>query len=191
MELYKRFPKVSLIWCSIEVALYAGQIYGWSALIYVLKDEGFYADYCETYVATNSLSDKQYNIAGHLEWNTTLNNSKTAYLLADPDTNRTYLDNTIVIRTLDNDSLADSIGPETRYPYKNTEQSMEEDEDDTFNSQQYTPSRHEQYLKNCAIQDSRLNLWFSIGVAFSCVMCGFLGPLMRKIGMRFYRLFFL
>lgn len=26
--------------------LYPGQLYGWSSLLYILKQEGFYADYC-------------------------------------------------------------------------------------------------------------------------------------------------
>ena len=182
MELYKRFPKLCLVWCSIEVALYAGQIFGWSALMYILKDEGFYANSCETFIATNSILDNKTNIVGYVALNTTLDNSKTAHMLANSDT--------IVMRTLENDSLSDDIGRETAYSYKVTEASVKEGEDDAIKTQQYTSIRG-QYLKNCAVQDSRLNLWFSIGVGFSYVMCGFLGPLMRKIGMRFYRLFFL
>lgn len=159
--------------------------------MYILKDEGFYAGNCETFVAT-SMTNNEFNIAGHVEQNTALINSSVAYLLADSDKNRTYRDHTVDIRTLYNKSLSGSGVPDIHFPYKETEPIKEEDEDvdDSLNAQQYI-SRHGQHFKKCAIQDSRLNLWFSIGVGFSYVMCGFLGPLMRKIGMRFYRLFFL
>lgn len=52
--------------------------------------------------------------------------------------------------------------------------------------------RNEFYERDgCFIQDARLNLWFTVAVAFSYVMCALLGPLMRKAGLRFFRLFFM
>ena len=189
MELYKRFPKLCLIWCLIEVSLYAGEIFGWSALMYILKDEGFYADECEDFVRANNVSDNIFNIVRHVEWNTTLHDSRNAYLLHD-DINQTHPDDTILVKTLANDSYFESVGSETVEPVTEAGPSITEDKGDTFDSVQFN-NLHGRYLKRCAKQDSRLNLWFSIGVGFSYVMCGFLGPLMRKTGMRFYRSLFM
>ena len=47
MELYKKYPKLTVLWCCVEIILYPGQLYGWSSLQYVLKQEGFYSDLCE------------------------------------------------------------------------------------------------------------------------------------------------
>ena len=42
--------------------MYAGQLFGWSALMYILKDEGFYAEYCETNITTDIMLDGIFNI---------------------------------------------------------------------------------------------------------------------------------
>ena len=186
MELYKRFPKLCLLWCSIEVTLYAGQIFGWSALMYVLKDEGFYADYCETFVTSNSMSVDAFSIVELPERFNMGNDSKSIYLLANYDKNRTYKSDRIKMIKLENDTSAHNA----KHQYRDTTENMKADRDHSTSFLKYT-DMHGQYLKSCAIQDSRLNLWFSIGVGFSYVMCGFLGPLMRRMGMRFYRLLFL
>ena len=47
MELYKIYPKLTVLWCCVEIILYPGQLFGWSSLQYVLKQEGFYSDLCE------------------------------------------------------------------------------------------------------------------------------------------------
>ena len=47
MELYKKYPKLTVLWCCVEIILYPGQLFGWSSLQYVLKQEGFYSDLCE------------------------------------------------------------------------------------------------------------------------------------------------
>ena len=47
MELYKKYPKLAVLWCCVEIMLYPGQLFGWSSLEFVLKQEGFYSDLCE------------------------------------------------------------------------------------------------------------------------------------------------
>lgn len=45
-ELYKRFPKLCTCWAFLEVVCFAGIVYGWGSLVFILKEEGFYLDAC-------------------------------------------------------------------------------------------------------------------------------------------------
>lgn len=46
MELCYRWRVLCTFWSCLEVACFAGIIYGWGSLVYILKDEGFYHDLC-------------------------------------------------------------------------------------------------------------------------------------------------
>ncbi|XP_053408084.1 equilibrative nucleobase transporter 1-like isoform X2 [Mercenaria mercenaria] len=46
MELYRKYPVVCTVWAFMEVLLFGGVIYGWGSLVFILKEEGFYSDYC-------------------------------------------------------------------------------------------------------------------------------------------------
>lgn len=46
MELYKKHPVITTLWAFMEVVLFAGVIFGWGSLVYILKEEGFYLDTC-------------------------------------------------------------------------------------------------------------------------------------------------
>ena len=47
MELYRKFPKFCAGWCFVEIFIFAGQLFGWTSIQYVLKKEGFYSDLCQ------------------------------------------------------------------------------------------------------------------------------------------------
>ncbi|XP_045184731.2 equilibrative nucleobase transporter 1-like [Mercenaria mercenaria] len=46
MELYRKYPVLITIWALMENLLFAGVIFGWGSLVFILKEEGFYFDYC-------------------------------------------------------------------------------------------------------------------------------------------------
>lgn len=50
---YKR-RYLMLIWSALEVLLFSGIVYGWAALVVVLKREHFFADLCEEEQKTNA-----------------------------------------------------------------------------------------------------------------------------------------
>ena len=63
MELYRRYPKLTTVWCFVEVFVYAGHLFGWSSLLFVLKSEGFYLYLCSQDIADDeqrSGSDRNY-----------------------------------------------------------------------------------------------------------------------------------
>ena len=37
---------ILLVWAFIEIVLFSGIVFGWGSLVFVLKDEGIYADLC-------------------------------------------------------------------------------------------------------------------------------------------------
>ena len=194
MELYKKVPRLCTIWCSLEVMLYAGQIFGWSSLLYVLKEEGFYANVCNEQFATKDKTTDA--VRKRTNYHVELNKSESYNL---PEYSATLSNNSSDIGYFANseDSENNAIDdPAVKGP---TVQSHESIIDPTYvalNEVNGTAEENDGQLINyiagsCSGQDSRLNLWFSIGVGFSYTMCAFLGPLMRKIGMRFYRVFFM
>lgn len=46
MELYRKYPVIVTLWAFMEVVLFAGVIFGWGSLVFILKEEGFYLDSC-------------------------------------------------------------------------------------------------------------------------------------------------
>ncbi|XP_053408092.1 equilibrative nucleobase transporter 1-like [Mercenaria mercenaria] len=63
MELYRKYPVVCTVWAFMEVVLFGGVIFGWGSLVFILKEEGFYSDYCtENDIGNNSdyLSPNQF-----------------------------------------------------------------------------------------------------------------------------------
>jgi hypothetical protein len=45
-----------LVWSVLEIFLFSAIVYGWAALVVVLKQEGFFHDLCETKHKANSTS---------------------------------------------------------------------------------------------------------------------------------------
>ena len=54
---------ILLVWAFIEIVLFSGIVFGWGSLVFVLKDEGIYADLClngavkDNNTGSNSLYD--------------------------------------------------------------------------------------------------------------------------------------
>lgn len=195
MELYKRFPKLTIICCCVEIVLYPGQIFGWSSLVFILKQEGFYVNLCEAFSALNKgtlLSLEESRATG--DFNRTDSNplinlfNRTNYLPQTESANGTLVDN-----------IDFAVHGSDLLHWNHSENSLKQYEikKNDINGDIYTrkiTSHVEQEAgrkPGCFSQDARLNLWFSIAVSFSYVMCAFLGPLIRKLGMRFFRLFFM
>jgi hypothetical protein len=115
------------VWCSLEILFFAGIIYGWSSLVFIFTDEGFYAELCES----NPLSlIKDINLTN---------------VVAIPQNQSAYLTN-------------NDIGDTGR---------------------------------SCADQESRLGLWFSIGVGCTWTGMATLGPLSKAVGTRITRILIL
>ncbi|KAK3597276.1 hypothetical protein CHS0354_005035 [Potamilus streckersoni] len=68
MELYKRFPKLCIIWSFVEIVCFGGIIFGWGSLVFVLKEEGFYHSECQPIASSNHIQGEM------LITNTSVNN---------------------------------------------------------------------------------------------------------------------
>ena len=51
-----RLRMLYVVWAFVEIVLFGGVIFGWGALVYVLKDEGIYADLCDCGENCNSVN---------------------------------------------------------------------------------------------------------------------------------------
>ena len=195
MELYRKVPRLCTAWCAIEVMIYAGQIFGWSSLLYVLKQEGFYANVCKRESFRNVNISKIIQ-SHHFRANSEINGpghdaSRAVNISSYPFRRLTYLkqntNNTVEnIHAINKTGNNENDGKNMHFIYDFPSSANETNKD--IDSQH---ANDVDSVVSCSGQDSRLNLWFSIGAGFSYAMCAFLGPLMRKIGMRLYRLFFM
>ena len=127
MACYRKFRGLCTVWCSLEILFFAGIIYGWSSLVFIFTDEGFYAELCES----NPLSlIKDINLTN---------------VVAIPQNQSEYLTNNDIVDT----------------------------------------------GRSCADQESRLGLWFSIGVGCTWTGMAILGPLSKAVGTRITRILIL
>ncbi|XP_052804245.1 equilibrative nucleobase transporter 1-like isoform X2 [Mya arenaria] len=53
-DLYKRYPWVCTVWAFMEVVLFAGVLFGWGSLVFILKEEGFYLEECAAVLSTGT-----------------------------------------------------------------------------------------------------------------------------------------
>ena len=163
--------------------LYPGQLYGWSSILYVLKQEGFYENLCELETLENNISlasaDGQVNIKS---FQTDV--SKTDY--REAYANFSGPNPKVSTKASAESAKAEYkvVCPEGMGQHGSCSENITAVYDDS-------EAKMAIKLRGCFVQDARLNLWFSIAVAFSYLMCAFLGPLIRRIGMRFFRLFFM
>lgn len=167
MELYKVYPRLCTFWCFIEILFYAGQLFGWSSILYVLKQEGFYTKLC-----TNTDSNYVF-----------INETEIVILHTNETLNRKYSAYTELPYIPGGKDLSVTIagnGVERGGTIKNSTEYELFDEDSS-----------EKSAKGCHEQDARLNLWFSIAICVSYVMCSVMGPILQKVGMRCFRLIFL
>ena len=52
----------TLVFCILEFLSFSGVIYGWGALVYILKEEGYFAGECETTVNSTNTTDVNYTL---------------------------------------------------------------------------------------------------------------------------------
>ncbi|XP_053372637.1 large neutral amino acids transporter small subunit 4-like [Mercenaria mercenaria] len=174
MELYKDYPRLCTIWCFIEILFYAGQLFGWSSLLYVLKQEGFYNELC-IYTSTENITIDKADIIHSLYTNNSLVKQST------PEKDVTAAANAIdVILEHGNNTVQNYYN----YTIENADNNVP-----YIQWQEYTPDNVGNI--GCTEQDARLNLWFSTAICVSYVMCSIMGPILQKIGMRNFRLVFL
>lgn len=182
MELYKVYPRLCTFWCFIEILFYAGQLFGWSSILYVLKQEGFYIKLC-TDIDKNHVATNETEIV-ILHTNETLNRKYFAYTeLPYIPLDRKYSAYTDLPYIPGGKDLSVTIagnGMERGGTFKNSTEHELVDKHSSENS-----------LKGCHEQDARLNLWFSVAICVSYVMCSVMGPILQKVGMRCFRLIFL
>lgn len=192
MELYRNYPKFCTIWCFIEVLLYAGQLFGWSSILYVLKQEGFYHDMCivdsthvnkssgeeivdETYTTIDQfgpINNRSSKYPIYKDWNNTIDTStgREAHALSTEST----------------ESSSDQI-----YAISDDTKNEDADHRDTSGKFNQALALPDAPGEGCYQQDARLNLWFSIAICVSYVMCSIMGPILQKVGMRKFRLLML
>lgn len=56
MELCYRWRIACTIWSCLEVVCFAGIIYGWGSLVFILKEEGFYSENCRDTSPSSNVS---------------------------------------------------------------------------------------------------------------------------------------
>ncbi|XP_071178208.1 equilibrative nucleobase transporter 1-like isoform X1 [Mytilus edulis] len=129
MACYRKFRGLCTVWCSVEILLFSGIIYGWSSLVFIFTNEGFYADLC-----------KKNQLITDVEINFTHGENVSGIYSGDHRNNITFFD-----------------------------------------------SNDEEY-KDCTEQESRLGLFFSIGVGFTWAGMAILGPMTKALGTRITRI---
>lgn len=165
MELYKDYPRLCTIWCFFEILFYAGQLFGWSSILYVLKKEGFYSELCA------DINSKYSSI----------NRTKIDIFY----TNLTLLTNSEYSRNSEYNDLT-GTGASSGRDLKNVEHIYYNENGTEYGT---IHERDDETIpKACQEQDSRLNLWFSIAICVSYVMCSVMGPILQRLGMRGFRL---
>ena len=229
MALYKRYPRLCTVWCCVEIALYAGQLFGWSSLLFVLKQEGFYENQCYLdYSEAQGTNDyAKYTIKPEVSpkypgGRTQTLNGTTLFLYpsatgSSRPTSQSNIETIYKAKTLPKNSTKPTNQINYRVINVNNTVNGAKGGSDLENdiraksdrivignnmAAEHAQIEHEGVVKEnhpgdvqvhggCTLQDSKLNLWFSVAICFSYVMCAFLGPIMSRIGMRFFRLFFM
>ena len=199
MELYKRFPTLTIVWCCLEVTLYPGQIYGWSSLLYILKQEGFYQYLCnvsgtipyplsEKNIINFTAVQSAYGRTSAPETSNlgssqrSLDFNSPPFFNTSTETSQLF---TKAVNNADNDFYSHSYNNQNehqlvKYRSKNKSTILMDGE-----------GKKADVSRGCFAQEARLNLWFSIAVSFTLITCAFLGPVIKKFGMRYFRLLFM
>lgn len=216
MELYQRFPKACTVWCCAEIFLFAGLLFGWNSLLFILKHEGFYLRECyldedgftlfkpalttegpllineETlvdkdirYQRLNNNTSRVRDQYGHLLHGFNLTSPTKQCILS-------AISNTYPVSNVTSgDNLYSTVTSGTLQGLlQKCSGSGKQASGDGVMASSSRPEVGER-LVTCAAQESKLNLWFSVALCFSYVMCSTLGPIMQRIGMRFFRFFFM
>ncbi|XP_052807043.1 equilibrative nucleobase transporter 1-like [Mya arenaria] len=194
MELYRKFPKFCAGWCFLEIFIFAGQLFGWTSIQYVLKKEGFYSDLCKfdngaykkcvsEFINPDDVSSAQIEIF-------VTKGCDSRYLISRR--NKTDLNTD---SAGDFNFISQSVMNQTKGQYAfelstngndYASQSGEDNSDVVIQSDQWETGEGDR--PTCYDQDARLNLWFSVAICISYVACSVMGPVLNRIGMRLFRL---
>ncbi|XP_052806062.1 equilibrative nucleobase transporter 1-like [Mya arenaria] len=187
MELYRKFPKFCAGWCFVEILIFAGQLFGWTSIQFVLKKEGFYSELCQfentayercvsEIINPDDVSSAQIEIFG-------TKGCDPNYLISrrnKTDLNKDSAGGFIFIgQSATNQTKGKYAFEQLKNEAEALTQSGEGSDDVLIRSEGARPT--------CYAQDARLNLWFSVAISFSYVACSVMGPILNKVGMRLFR----
>ncbi|XP_060077401.1 equilibrative nucleobase transporter 1-like [Ylistrum balloti] len=159
MKLYIRCRALCAVWCAIEILFFGGIIYGWGSLVFVLKEEGFYYEECVSVTAPGEL---------------TYNNTRS---ITTPVS--IQLKDTFLTPVADGDTS--DPRPKSDDGYEKSPSQLDSNQDNGAVSEPGQPSH------TCPQQESKLNLWFSVAVAFMYLSMAFLGELTTRLGTQITR----
>ncbi|KAL4228589.1 hypothetical protein ACF0H5_011639 [Mactra antiquata] len=180
MALYRKYPRLCTVWCFVEIVLYAGQLFGWSSILHVLKSEEFYIDLCvqDDVLVPLQIASELTNVTKFSKIDVFKNELNIS------DHGFTYVVDNAIENGSNVLSGVDSLGKVNYDVHSNDQFSVPESLDSA--NRNLTP-----HFTGCKEQETRLNLWFSIAICTSYIACSFMGPLLRHIGMRKFRFIFL
>lgn len=168
MELYKDYPRFCTIWCFIEILFYAGQLFGWSSLLYVLKQEGFYLELCSD-ISISNIATEQTGVVKELY------------------TNDSFISTYTPGKDVTDVKVANDQSKYVNYTLQNNF-NVDNNESKQSDRLWRESEKNADVLPRCTEQDARLNLWFSTAICVSYVICSIMGPVLQRIGMRNFRL---
>ena len=158
-----------VIWGSVEIALFAGQIFGWASLVYVLKEQGYFGESCLPTTSTSQVgahsNDTSFVPETHLNG---LHNGSVGYnysrLRRDAETHFVGLN----LNSSSDDDDRDAILTDRKLPpFKG-----EGEEGDGF---------------TCVSQDESLGLVYTVAVVINGCLSVVIGSMLDHLGTRITR----
>ena len=145
-------------WAFLECVMFAGLLLGWGSLVFVLKDEGIYADLC------------RFSVVASTNGNTTTASTDGNTTTASTNGNTTTAATTDLFSKWDNITVATKATPGSDLEAQDSE-----------NITDATSG------KQCISQDEHLVLCFTIASAIFCLGGAVLGQIHFKFGTRVTR----
>ena len=94
-------------WSFMECLLFSGVLYGWSSLVFVLKEEGIYADLCSTGSHESDKQETAFNTTVVSNFTLSLNNQSEAnyFLSSQSGSNNSMILENVHIPCKEQDSM--------------------------------------------------------------------------------------
>ncbi|KAL4228682.1 hypothetical protein ACF0H5_011726 [Mactra antiquata] len=186
MELCKKYPVFCTIWAFMEVVLFAGVIFGWGSLVFILKDEGFYLQHCldnKIEIEAGFIVTEHVDVISNGDHIHTIGSNSTGDDSAYPSINVIPNSNSYATDDVYTHDSSNPIG----YNVSMVDIHVEPHDVKKPNSTQETKI---DLVIGCQAQESKLNLWFSIAVSFMYLSFGGIGYIIQKFGTRVTRITF-